>query len=88
MANEVAFREEYVYIEYDDIIRSYVPTLYNHIMKPEVKEFWENTDFTELRGERQVWVKTDFSDFNSSEYSNYSNNSVWSRNTGSGGWGR
>ena len=57
-------------------------------MKPEVKEFWENTDFTELRGERQVWVKTDFSDFNSSEYSNYSNNSVWSRNTGSGGWGR
>lgn len=57
-------------------------------MKPEVKEFWENTDFTELRGERQVWVKTDFSDFDSSEYSNYSNNSVWSRNTGSGGWGR
>ena len=38
MANEVAFREEYVYIEYDDIIRSYVPTLYNHIMKPEVKD--------------------------------------------------
>lgn len=38
-------------------------------VSPEIKEFWENTDFTELRGERQVWVKTDFSSFERSNYS-------------------
>ena len=36
---------------------------------PEIQEFWENTDFTELRGERQVWVKTDFKSFNDNSYS-------------------
>lgn len=38
-------------------------------VSPEIKEFWENTDFTELRGERQVWVKTNFSSFAQNNYS-------------------
>lgn len=38
-------------------------------VSPEVQEFFENTDFTELRGERQVWVKTDFESFKPSDYS-------------------
>ena len=56
-------------------------------MKPEVKEFWENTDFSELRGERQVWVKTDFESFNSNEYKNSNTFNSWSRDTGLRGWG-
>lgn len=62
-------------------------------MKPEVKEFWENTDFTEPRGERQTWVKTDFTSYDGSDYySNYNNRSStfssWSRDSGLRGFSR
>lgn len=56
-------------------------------MKPEVKEFWENTDFSELRGERQVWVKTDLSSFEPNEYKKNTTTSPWSRDSGLRGWG-
>ena len=65
-------------------------------MAPEVKEFYKNTDFREIRGERQSWVKLDshqgalkpsgrFSDGRSNSRSNWG-----SRGTGGGfnrsGW--
>lgn len=45
----------------------------------EIKDFYQNTDFREIPGERQQWVKTNFS-----EYKNYyGGNSSWgSRNGG------
>lgn len=55
-------------------------------MKPEVKEFWENTDFSELRGERQVWVKTDLDSFEPNEYKKNTTSSPWSRDSGLRGW--
>lgn len=44
----------------------------------EIKDFYENTDFREIPGERQQWVKTSFS-----EYKNYySGNSSWGSRSG------
>ena len=53
----------------------------NTNIPPEVKEFYENTDFREIPGERQQWVKTNFSEYKSSnEY--YRSNSWCSRDGG------
>lgn len=50
----------------------------------EIKDFYENTDFREVPGERQQWVKTNFSEYRDNSYSNYrSSTSSWcSRSSG------
>ena len=62
-------------------------------MKPEIREFWENTDFSEPRGERQTWVKTGFEHFETDHYKKInkfspSSKSSWSRTSGFNSWSR
>ena len=49
----------------------------------EVKEFFENTDFSERRGERQTWVKLDSYQGAMNPTEKYSSNN----NTGRSNWG-
>lgn len=58
---------------------------------PEVQEFYEKTDFREIPGERQQWVKTDFTSSyyqNNSFYNNSSKSSWGSRSGGLGNFRR
>ena len=53
----------------------------------EVKEFFENTDFSEIRGERQSWVKLDSCQGAMNPTDKYSNNYSGRSNWGSRGGG-
>ena len=59
----------------------------------EVKAFYQNTDFSEIRGERQSWVKLDshhgaLNPSNKYSTSNSSRNTSWGSRGGSGGFTR
>ena len=51
---------------------------------PEVQEFYEKTDFREIPGERQQWVKTDFTSsyYQNNSFYNNSNKSSWGSRSG------
>lgn len=41
MLNDIAFRPEYVYVEYEDVIRSYIPTIYKYMMEDDNRKYLE-----------------------------------------------